>query len=310
MSIDPTQAARLVAGQHDDPFSMLGLHDVDGKLTVRAMVPDASAIDVLDVKTGRRIIALKPVPRAPGLFEGVAGRRKNRFAYRLRVEQGEVTWEADDPYRFGPVMGEIDEHLIGEGSHRQLWRVLGAHVMMHEGTQGTHFAVWAPNALRVSVVGNFNTWDGRRTAMRRRGKTGVWEVFIPGIGDGEIYKYEVLDAQGSLLPQKADPVGFGAEHPPQTGSVVRDLSKFGWSDSDWMTARADKQRIDSPVSIYEVHLGSWKRVPEEGNRSLSYHELASDLVTYVKNLGFTHIELLPVSEYPFDGSWGYQPIGL
>jgi 1,4-alpha-glucan branching enzyme len=207
-------------------------------------------------------------------------------------------------------MGELDEYLIGEGSHRQLWRVLGAHIMTHEGVAGTHFAVWAPNAARVSVVGNFNTWDGRRTPMRRRGATGVWEVFVPGIGDGEIYKYELIAADGGLLPLKADPVGFGAEHPPATGSVVRDLAGHVWQDDAWMAKRAELQRIDKPISIYEVHIGSWRRVPEEGNRPLSYAELARDLVAYVKDLGFTHIELMPVSEFPFDGSWGYQPVGL
>ncbi|MFK7745153.1 MAG: 1,4-alpha-glucan branching protein GlgB [Roseobacter sp.] len=300
----------LVAGHHSDPFSVLGLHDEDGKLALRAYVPDAQAITAVDVKTGRKIVDLKPVDDAPGFFEGIAARRKKRFAYHLQVTQGDHTWSADDPYRFGPVMGELDEHLIGEGAHRQLWKVLGAHVIEHEGATGTHFAVWAPNASRVSVVGNFNTWDGRRTLMRRRGQTGVWETFVPDIGPGEAYKYELLDAQGTLLPQKADPIGFGAEHPPQTASVVRDLTQFNWGDTPWMTKRAVRQQIDQPISIYEVHLGSWRRVPDEGNRPLSYLELAQDLVAYVKDLGFTHVELMPVSEFPFDGSWGYQPVGL
>jgi 1,4-alpha-glucan branching enzyme len=204
----------------------------------------------------------------------------------------------------------LDEYLLGEGAHRQLWRVLGAHVVRHEGAHGVHFAVWAPNALRVSVVGDFNSWDGRRCVMRRRGGTGVWEIFVPDLTEGAVYKYEVVGADGRVLPQKADPVGFGAEHPPRTGSVVRDLGRYEWSDAARMQKRAERHRIDRPISIYEVHLGSWRRVVEAGNRPLSYTELASELVAYVKDLGFTHIEVMPVSEYPFDGSWGYQPVGL
>ncbi|MEP0960861.1 MAG: 1,4-alpha-glucan branching protein GlgB [Roseobacter sp.] len=310
MPINPQDVERITAGRHSDPFSVLGLHEVDGKLTVRAYVPEASAIDAIDPKTGRKIVSLKPCDGAPGLFEGVATRRRKRFAYHLRVSQGDHEWIADDAYRFGPVMGEIDEHLLGEGSHRKLWRVLGAHVIKHDGVMGTHFAVWAPNAMRVSVVGDFNVWDGRRTVMRRRGQTGVWEVFVPALGDGEVYKYEILSADGTLLPQKADPVGFGAEHPPRTGSVVRDIGTYEWRDTKWMNKREALHRIDQPISIYEVHLGSWKRVPEAQNRPLSYAELAQELVTYVKDMGFTHIELMPVSEFPFDGSWGYQPVGL
>ena len=310
MTLAAQDAKAIVEGRHGDPFSVLGLHEVGGKLTVRAYVPGADAIDAVDPKTGKRIVGLSPVAGAPGLFEGTAARRKARFAYHLKVSQGAHTWTADDPYRFAPVMGELDEHLIGEGAHRRLWRVLGAHVMNHQGASGTHFAVWAPNASRVSVVGDFNNWDGRRTCMRRRGRTGVWEIFIPGIGEGAIYKYELLDSAGQLLPQKADPVGFGSEHPPRTGSVVRDLRQHEWKDAGWMKSRAEAQRFNKPISIYEVHLGSWRRVPDEGNRPLSYTELAGNLVAYAKDLGFTHIELMPVSEFPFDGSWGYQPIGL
>lgn len=300
----------IAAGTHGDPFSVLGLHEREGKLTVTAYHPDADGIEVIDVTTKRRICALSPVADAPGVFTGVALRRKNRFAYLLRLTRGGDSWVVDDPYRYGPVLGELDEHLIGEGAHHRLWTVLGAHVITHGGVSGVHFAVWAPNAKRVSVVGEFNGWDGRRTPMRRRGQTGVWEVFLPGLGEGAIYKYELLSGDGRLLPQKADPFGFGAEHPPKTASVVRDLGHHRWRDSAWMDTRAGHQTIDSPISIYEVHLGSWRRVPGEGNRPLSYDELARDLVSYAKDMGFTHIELLPVSEYPFDGSWGYQPIGL
>ncbi|WP_417587571.1 1,4-alpha-glucan branching protein GlgB [Pararhodobacter oceanensis] len=308
--IDHTDALRLAKGEHSDPFSVLGLHKVAGKLTVRAFFPGASAVEVLDAKTNRRITALQPYAGADGLFTGEATRRKNAFAYLLRVTQNGQIWTCQDPYRFGPVLGELDEHLFSEGAHLNLWRVLGAHVMQHEGSTGTHFAVWAPNARRVSLVGNFNGWDGRRTPLRQRGQTGIWEIFLPDIGEGEAYKYELLDANHHLLPQKADPFGFGAEHPPKTASVVRALNGHGWSDAAWMDKRAALQRIDQPISVYEVHLGSWRRVPEEGNRPLSYTEHAEQLVRYAKDMGFTHLELMPVSEFPFDGSWGYQPVGL
>ncbi len=306
--MDQSTAHELNEGRYANPFSVLGLHEVDGKLTIRAFVPGVDCIDAVDAKTGRKIVSLARVAR--DVFEGVASRRKKWFAYKLRVTKGDHSWVMDDPYRFGPVLGELDEHLIGEGSHKRLWDVLGAHVMTHEGAQGTHFSVWAPNARRVSVVGNFNGWDGRSHIMRSRGATGVWEIFIPGIGDGETYKYELQDRDGNLLPLKADPFGFGAEHPPKTASVVRQLDGHAWTDKPWMTKRDALHKIDQPISIYEVHLGSWRRVPEDGNRALSYHELAEQLVGYAKDLGFTHIELMPISEFPFDGSWGYQPVGL
>ncbi len=308
--IGTDDAEKISAGTHSDPFSVLGLHMVGGKPTIRVYRPDVSAVDVLDAKTGRKALSLSRLPDHPDLFTGTASRRKAPFDYRLHFTKGEHVWEADDPYRFGPVLGEMDEHLIAEGAHLNLWQVLGAHVMEHGGVSGTHFAVWAPNAQRVSVVGDFNGWDGRRNPMRGRGATGVWEIFMPGLGDGEAYKYELLDAGGNLLPQKADPFGFGAEHPPKTASVVRKINGHQWTDMAWMTKREARHRIDQPISIYEVHLGSWKRVPEEGNRPLSYLEHAEQLVAYAKDMGFTHIELMPVSEFPFDGSWGYQPVGL
>jgi len=303
-------AQAILAGRHPDPFGFLGLHEVDGALTVTVFRPGAERIEVLDAATGRRIVALAPVADAPGLFSGRAARRRKRFSYRLRLWQDGQSREEEDPYAFGPVLGEMDEYLIGEGTHYRLWQALGAHRMVHEGVDGTHFAVWAPNAARVSVVGDFNGWDGRIHPMRRRGATGVWEIFLPGIGEGAVYKYELLDRDWQLLPLKADPVGFGAEPPPRTASVVRDLRNPDWHDGAWMAGRAERNRIDRPISVYEVHLGSWRRVPDDGNRPLTYLEHARELVGYASEMGFTHIELLPVSEYPFDGSWGYQPIGL
>ena len=303
-------ASAIADGTHPDPFSVLGIHECDGRLEVRAFLTEPDAVEVLDAKTGRNVADLQELEGAAGFFQAVIPRRKKPFAYRLRLRRGSDVWEQEDCYRFGPVMGEVDEHLIGEGAHRDLWKVLGAHVIVHDGVQGAHFAVWAPNASRVSVVGDFNGWDGRRHCMRRRGVTGVWEIFLPGVGDGVAYKYELLDREGRLLPQKADPIGFGAEHPPKTASVVRDLRHHDWTDAGWMQARSDRHRIDQPISVYEVHLGSWRRVAEDGNRPLSYLEHATQLVGYVSDMGFTHIELLPISEFPFEGSWGYQPIGL
>ncbi|MEM7720077.1 MAG: 1,4-alpha-glucan branching enzyme, partial [Pseudomonadota bacterium] len=199
-------------------------------------------------------------------------------------------------------IGELDQYLIGEGQHQRLWTVLGAHVT----TAGVHFAVWAPNAKSVSVVGDFNDWDGTRHPMAPCGNTGVWETHVASAVDGQTYKYEITDAHHT--PRlKADPVGFGSQHPPENASVIRDISGYGWDDADWMADQTMRNRRDQPISIYEVHLGSWRK---EGDRFKSYKELAEELVSYAKYMGFTHLELMPVSEFPFDGSWGYQPVGL
>jgi 1,4-alpha-glucan branching enzyme len=294
---------RLLAGTHDDPFSVLGLHEVEGGHLLVVILPGAERVSATQGKTKTEIAA---VADAPGIFRGML---VSDAPYLLDATMADgSSWTFEDAYRFGPVLGDLDEFLIGEGTHRRLWDVLGAHVREHEGTHGTHFAIWAPNALRVSVVGGFNAWDGRRHAMRRRGATGIWEIFVPGIGDGEAYKYEILGADGSLQPLKADPVGFGSQHPPENASVVRDIGGYGWHDGDWMAGRAAQNERTAPISVYEVHLASWRR--KEGGRPISYKEAAVELVEYVAEMGFTHIELMPISEYPFDGSWGYQPVGL
>ena len=231
------------------------------------------------------------------------------FPYRLAVENHEGhAWEFDDPYRFGPVLTDFDLHLLGEGTHYKSYEKLGAHVRTHEGVQGVHFAVWAPNALRVSVVGNFNHWDGRRHPMRSC-SGGIWEIFLPGLGQGEVYKFEIKSRVNGYLVEKADPYGFAAEMRPKTASVVWDITQFAWDDDDWMESRAARQGLDAPISIYEVHLGSWQRKAEEGDRFLNYRELADALVDYLEETGFTHVELMPINEHPFDGSWGYQPVG-
>ena len=295
----------VVEGRHGDPFAVLGPHLAGKEWRVTVFVPGATRLSLLPKGKGAKPVPAVEVEGLPGLFTGILPKR---VEYRLRAGNDHAEWDFEDSYRFGPVLGEMDEYLLGEGTHRRLWQVLGAHLMTHEGVAGVHFAVWAPNAQRVSVVGDFNIWDGRRNPMRRRGATGVWEIFIPGLKDGASYKYEIRTHDGAVLPLKADPVGFGSEHPPANASVVRDISPRDWADGDWLKTRAETLHVDAPISVYEVHLGSWKRAP--GNRMLSYLEMAEQLVDYVADMGFTHIEMLPVSEYPFDGSWGYQPVGL
>ncbi len=301
--LDHGTAQAIVEGRHGDPYAVLGPHLRGRDVVVTAFVPGTDKLWL--VPEGGNPVEAEAVAGYAGLYQG---KLVKAGAYRLRAQGHGTEWEFDDAYRFGPVMGEMDEYLLGEGTHQRIWQVLGAHLITHEGVGGVHFAVWAPNSQRVSVVGDFNVWDGRRHPMRRRGATGVWETFIPGLKDGVGYKYEIRSSDGVLMPLKADPVGFGSEHPPANASVVRDIRPREWHDAAWMTTRQAAQNIDAPISVYEVHLGSWRRAP--GNRMLSYLELASQLVDYVADMGFTHIELMPVSEYPFDGSWGYQPVGL
>ncbi|MEO8245057.1 MAG: 1,4-alpha-glucan branching enzyme, partial [bacterium] len=294
--LDHGTALAIIEGRHGDPFSVLGPHQDGAAWVVTAFVPGAEKLWVLGGK-GVKPVEAEPVVGFDGLFQ--ADLPKN-IDYRLKAEGHGTVWEFEDPFRFGPVLGEMDEYLLGEGTHKRIWQVLGAHLITHQGVEGVHFAVWAPNAARVSVVGDFDIWDGRRHPMRRRGATGVWETFVPGLRDGTSYKYEIRAANGAVMPLKADPVGFGSEHPPANASVVRDIRPRKWTDDSWMKARGKAQTIEAPISVYEVHLGSWKRAP--GNRMLSYLELAEQLVDYVADMGFTHIELMPVSEYPFDGS--------
>jgi 1,4-alpha-glucan branching enzyme len=305
-AIDLRAAAAIASGDLADLFATLGAHPIgNGKWALRAFVPGAQAVSAHTRNGGARIADLDPCD-AEGFFAASLPERPAHWT--LRARRGDDVWEIEDPYQFGPVLGPQDEHYIAEGSHLRLWERLGAHPMTHEGVDGTVFAVWAPNARRVSVVGDFNDWDGRRHVMRPRGTTGVWEIFAPGLGEGTRYKYEIKGRDGRLGPLKADPVGFGSEHPPANPSVVRDLRGRRWRDDAWLKSRAARQRVDAPISIYEVHLPSWRRAP--GDRPLSYRELAGQLVPYAAEMGFTHIETLPVSEYPFDGSWGYQPVGL
>ncbi|MFW0180137.1 1,4-alpha-glucan branching protein GlgB [Rothia sp. P5766] len=289
MAITEAEALALTTGRNRDPFKVLGPSE-DGKELV-ALFPGALKVWAVNDTDQNELI--RPWADMP-IFVG-----EPLPYYRLRIEwTGGHIEERQDPYRFAPVLGALDEYLIGEGRHEQLWKVLGAHPLEHENIPGLHFAVWAPNAHRVSVVGSFNSWNGITHPMRPLGSCGVWELFIPGLGEGEVYKYEILGHDNELLPLKADPVGFGAEVPPGTASIVRKLGKHTWQDETWLQSRAQLHAQDSPVSVYEVHLGSWRK---EG-----WH----DLIDYVADLGFTHIEVLPITEHPFDGSWGYQPIGM
>ena len=287
----------LFRGEYADPFHVLGPHEVDGKQCVRVLRPGAAKVEVL--RTGRPPVAAAAID-SRGFFEAVMPAGKDPSPYRLRVTYETSVLELDDPYSFPSLLTEYDEHLMAEGTHYQKYEKMGAHLRSEKGVKGVHFAVWAPNARRVSVVGDYNQWDGRIHPMRFH-PSGIWEIFIPGCGEGEIYKFEILSQAGGLL-LKADPYGFFAELRPKSGSVVFDISRYDWNDSEWKDARRERNRLDAPVSVYEVHLGSWRA-------NLGYRELADTLIPYVVEMGFTHIELLPVMEFPFDGSWGYQTVG-
>jgi 1,4-alpha-glucan branching enzyme len=300
----------LVRAEHGDPFALLGMHTdgPNGAVTVRTFLPEARAVQVIDTHRGETVADLEKI-HPDGFWAVTLADRKQQFAYRFRVQTAIGFEEWEDAYAFPPVLGELDVHLLAEGTHLRNFERLGAHPMEMEGVQGTAFAVWAPSAKRVSVVGDFCNWDGRRLPMRKRHECGVWELFVPHVHPGQTYKYEIKGPGGALQPLKADPYAFYAEMPPRTASVVHGLPKPDWHDSAWLRDRAQADWRRQPVSIYECHLSSWRRA-EEGNRYLTYDELADQLVPYLKEMGFTHLELLPITEFPFDGSWGYQPIGL
>jgi 1,4-alpha-glucan branching enzyme len=298
----------IAAGRHGDPFGVLGPHAAPGgRISLRVFAPDADAVEAIGAGDDAALVQLQRLHDA-GFFAALLPAGAGRSDYRLRLSKGGHTWVAHDTYRFPPCLGEMDVYLIGEGTHRRLYERFGAHPATIEGVDGVTFAVWAPNARRVSVVGQFNAWDGRRNPMRRRIEAGLWELFIPHLGPGDLYKFEIVGAQGDPLPLKADPFSFSQELPPATSSRVHGLPDHQWSDGTWMTKRAVADHRSLPISIYEVHLGSWRRGPE--NSFIGFRQLAQELVDYVRDLGFTHIELLPISEHPFSGSWGYQPVGL
>ncbi len=312
-TVSEYELLRIINADHNDPFGILGMHKVksDNKkspwFSVRVFNPDAKSIKIT-ADDGKSIYEMDMV-HEKGFFEAIIKDRSDYFFYSLEVE----TWSENkfityDPYCFLPIISDYDLYLFNEGNQHRIYEKLGAHIMHLKGVEGTHFAVWAPNAKRVSAVGSFNNWDGRRHQMRSLGKSGVWEIFIPGVRQGDLYKFEIKTS-GNELYIKADPYAFRSELRPNTASVVHSVNPYEWNDLEWIKSRNSSAPYDKPVSIYEVHLGSWARVPEEGNRFLTYGELADALIDYVKDMGYTHIELLPVAEHPFDGSWGYQITG-
>jgi 1,4-alpha-glucan branching enzyme len=306
MSID-SQAAAIESGEHGDPFAFLGPHALgDGRVVVRTYQPQARNVSLIDASG--MTVAAKAGDRL-GLFEIVIEHGLRR-PYRLRVASETGETELVDPYQFGPWLGETDIYLLREGTHLAAYDRLGAHFVAIDGVDGVTFAVWAPNANRVSVVGDFNQWDGRRHPMRFHPGAGLWGLFIPGLREGERYKYEIKPRDGNLPLLKADPYAFCTERPPNTASILCRTDKHVWRDQAWMETRQRRDLYPQPMNIYEVHLGSWRRRPEEGNRWLTYREFAETLVPYVKDMGFTHVELLPIAEFPFNGSWGYQPTAL
>ncbi|HEY8624849.1 MAG TPA: 1,4-alpha-glucan branching protein GlgB [Solirubrobacteraceae bacterium] len=295
----------LVRREHGDPHSLLGAHPSSGGLVIRAFRPAARGVSA-KLEDGATVELRQVHPG--GVFEGRVEGAELPLRYRLELDYGDAgRFTIEDPYAFTPTLGELDLHLIGEGRHEELYDRLGAHVREHQGVVGTAFAVWAPAARAISVVGDFNSWDGRLNAMRSLGSGGIWELFLPGVQEGAHYKYEILTADGELA-LKADPFAQETEHPPKTASVVTS-PRHRWNDSAWLADRREQQPLTRPISIYEVHLGSWRLNSLEDNRPLSYVELAEELTAYVNDMGFTHVELLPVMAHPFSGSWGYQVTG-
>jgi 1,4-alpha-glucan branching enzyme len=302
----------LSGARHPDPFSILGPHLDGGTVVIRAYHPSAERVYVVPVGGPAAFAGPADMSRHPtGVFEAIFPDASEIFDYRLRVAYpGGFVAEIDDPYRYGRVITEYDVYLFSQGKHTRIYDKLGAHLTRIGEADGVHFGIWAPNADRVSVVGDFNSWDGRVHPMRRLGPTGIWEIFIPGMAEGARYKFEIRSSLHGELLLKTDPFGFGFEAPPLTASLVTRL-EYTWNDADWVIDRARANAwFDKPMATYEVHLGSWMRVPEEKDRYLTYRELAAALIPYVKSMGYTHIELLPVMEHPFSGSWGYQITGF
>jgi 1,4-alpha-glucan branching enzyme len=292
----------IAAGTHADPFAILGPHPAAEGIAIRTFQPGADTVTVIESATGNAIAALEKLHPA-GFFAGTV---PAQFPYRLRIGIAGGSYETEDPYAFSILLGGIDIHLLTEGKHHDFSRAMGSHPCVIDGIAGVRFAVWAPNARRVSVVGQFNGWDGRRHVMRLRIGAGIWEIFIPRLCEGDIYKYEIMAADGVILPLKADPVAWRAEGPPGTASIIASTSPRQWRDAAWMQSRAARQSAQAPIAIYEVHAPSWRH---DGGRNATWRFLSATLIPYVVELGFTHIELLPVMTHPFGGSWGYQPLG-
>jgi 1,4-alpha-glucan branching enzyme len=330
-SIHPEQIDRIVWNHHQDPFEVLGPHQIeqDGKKVwvVRTYQPKADAVSLVLAEERQELVM--PSVHNPHFFELILDDRPHLDQYQLKLKQGEHETVVYDPYAFrSPVLTDYDLHLFGEGNHHRIYEKMGAHLVEINGIAGVYFAVWAPNARNVSLLGDFNVWDGREHQMRK-GHTGIWDLFIPNVGVGTAYKYEIKNHDGHIY-EKSDPYGFQQEVRPKTASIVTDLTTYTWQDDDWMAHRRTQEVLKQPISVYELHLGSWMHASSEeppmlpdgtpermvtvseykpGARFLTYRELAAKLIPYIQELGYTHIEMLPVAEHPFDGSWGYQVIG-
>lgn len=314
LKLSKQEKDHIVAADHHAPRSVLGFHEAekpDGSIAwvIRVMEPEAAEVSLYwENDLQPKLYPLKKIHNG-GLFEAVLEPNPPLSPYRIKVRYRDGIEEIKhDPYYFSPQLTDYDIYLFNEGNHHNIYRKLGAHPTIVDGVSGTLFAVWAPNAKRVSIVGNFNLWDGRKHPMQSHTGSGIWELFIPAVEEGTIYKFEIKTQNDQIL-LKADPFGFASELRPATASIVADLNKFSWEDQEWVENRPHKNYLDEPVNIYEVHLGSWKRIPEEGNRFITYRESAETLIPYVKDMGYTHIELLPIAEHPFDASWGYQVTG-
>ncbi len=302
---------KIINFEHYDPFEILGFHTVivDGKQcgSILAFIPSAKQAWIINLEDNQAVKMNKI--HNDGFFEYINKQNGKFLPYELKIEYDNgFVHQIHDPYSFLPVISDLDRHLFNEGSHQEAYEKLGAHIMEINGIKGVQFAVWAPNAKAVSVMGDFNGWDNRRHQMRVLGHSGIWEIFIPGLSEGDIYKY-TIKTQDNHLMEKADPYGFYAEMRPKTGSIVWNINKYQWNDENWLNKRSRCRNLEKPMSIYEVHLGSWMRIAEENNRYLNYRESALKLTEYLKKMNYTHIELMPIAEHPFDGSWGYQVTG-
>jgi 1,4-alpha-glucan branching enzyme len=305
LSLSPAETEAIVTGYHGDPFRLLGCHAHGKGAIVRAFLPQAADANLIVEDTPPLAMSRK---HWDGLFELLLPNHEPPVQYQIQiVTHGGQSHLYEDPYNFGSMLSTYDEYLLAEGKHLHIYEQLGAHIIQTAETKGVRFAVWAPNARRVSVIGDFNNWDGRRHPMRFHHNSGIWELFIPGLDEGTLYKYEIKTHYRDYTVAKADPVGFASQLRPNTASVVWNINKHQWQDESWMNGRQRHNHANTPMSIYEVHLGSWQR--KENGEWLTYPELAKQLIPYVKKMGFTHIELLPIAEHPYDGSWGYQVTG-
>ena len=308
-AVDQGAMDAIVSAAHGDPFSILGPHEVaPGIWDIRAFIPWGSEVELIGFHDDGPVAPFQVVH--PAGFRIARIESQARPGYRVKITHDGFGHIVHDPYSLGSALADYDIAAITHSNDTVFYYIFGAHPINHGSLSGIRFVVWAPSARNVSVVGEFNSWDGRRHPMRRHPDVGVWEIFVPGLTTGGAYKFEIKGHHGEFVPQKADPVAFAAEHPPQTASVIHGLPQYEWNDANWLAERAEGDDRSKPISIYECHLGSWRRKLEEGNRLLTYRELSEVLVAYVKDMGFTHIEMLPITEFPFDGSWGYQPVSL